>query len=44
MKLNIIFFSINYKYVALIGDLNGQTADKDDFFSIYNSTYVHFCK
>ena len=25
-------FSINYKYISLIGDFNGRTADEDDFF------------
>ena len=25
-------FSINYKYIALIGDYNGRTANEDNFF------------
>ena len=25
-------FSITYKYISLIGDFNGRTADEDDFF------------
>ena len=25
-------FSINYKYISLIGDFNGRTADEDDVF------------
>ncbi|VDI70471.1 Hypothetical predicted protein [Mytilus galloprovincialis] len=35
-----IIFSNNYKYVSLLGDFNGRTADDDDFVIIHNDKHI----
>ncbi|CAG2251894.1 unnamed protein product [Mytilus edulis] len=35
-----IIFSDNYKYVSLLGDFNGRTADDDDFVIIHNDKHT----
>jgi hypothetical protein len=33
-------FSINYKYISLIGDFNVRTSDEDDFFFSSETTFI----
>ena len=37
-------FSRNYKYISLLGDFNGRTADDDDFIFMDELIYIFILK